>query len=92
MTENDQTEDEQNNDSHEIVNDLQALKPDPPLGDDQIIAAVIETVNKESTNEDLDGEEDEPPTRILHTDAKNAFDIALQYIEQNPTSTPMDIL
>ncbi|VEN43486.1 unnamed protein product [Callosobruchus maculatus] len=112
MTETDQTEDQQNNDSQEIVKDLQTLDPNvlasevedwitecdkdcdsyEELDDDQILAAVIETDNKETANEDSYCEEDELPTRISHTDAKNAFDIALQYIEQNPTSTPMDIL
>lgn len=107
MTENEHTEDEQNNDALEIVKDLQTLEPNVPaneveewinecdkdcdtfeeLNDDQIVAAV----SQETVNEDSDGE-DEPPTRISHNDAKNAFDIALQYIEQNPTSTPMDVL
>lgn len=62
------------------------------LNDDHIVAAVMENDGEETVNEDSDGEEDEPPARISHTDAKNAFDVALQYIEQNPTSTPMDIL
>lgn len=112
MIENDQTEYEQNNDTQEIVKDLQTLEPNIPasevekwitecdkdcefyenLNDDEIVAAVIENDGQEPVNEESDGEEDEPPTRISHTDAKNAFDIALQYIEQNPTSTPMDIL
>lgn len=107
MTENEHTEDEQNNDALEIVKDLQTLEPNVPaneveewinecdkdcdtfeeLNDDQIVAAV----SQETVNEDSDGE-DEPSTRISHNDAKNAFDIALQYIEQNPTSTPMDVL
>lgn len=111
MIENEPTEDGQN-DTQEIVKDLQTLVPNVPanevekwvtecdkdcetyeeLNDDQIVAAVMENDGEETANEDSDGEEDEPPTRISHTDAKNAFDVALQYIEQNPTSTPMDIL
>ncbi|KAL4703969.1 hypothetical protein ACJJTC_000355 [Scirpophaga incertulas] len=62
------------------------------LDDDQIVSTVLEHDGEEHVNDDCDCEEDEPPTRISHTDAKNAFDIALQYIEQNPSSTPMDVL
>lgn len=98
MTENDQTQGEQNNDSQEIVKYLQILEPNVPaneveewiteydkdcesyveLGDDQIVAAVLENDGKETANDYSDSDEDEPPTRISHTDAKNAFDIALQ--------------
>lgn len=62
------------------------------LNDDQIVATVLENDGEQTVNEDSDGDGDEPPTKISHTEAKNAFDIALQYIEQNSTSTPMDIL
>lgn len=112
MTESDQIEDEQNNDTQEIIKDLQSVQPNFPaseveewivqcdkncetsenLNDDQIITAVLENNGEETVNEDSDGDADEPPTQISHTDAKNAFDIALQYIEQSSTSTPMDIL
>lgn len=60
------------------------------LNDDQIIAAVLQ-VEDETENEDPD-DDYELPARVSHTDAKQAFDVALQYIEQNSTSTPMDIL
>lgn len=62
------------------------------LNDYQIIDAVLKNNVEENGIEDSDDDHDNPPARISHTDAKNAFDIALQYIEQNPTSTPMDIL
>ncbi|XP_049861744.1 uncharacterized protein LOC126355469 [Schistocerca gregaria] len=91
----------------EIIKDLQTLEPNitaneveewihecdkdcdtfEELNDDQIVAAV----SQETMNEDSDGE-DERPTRISHNHAKNAFDIALQYIKHYPNSTPMDIL
>jgi len=52
----------------------------------------LENNDEEIVNEDSDDDAEEPPTRISHIDAKNAFDIVLQYMEQNLTSTPMDIL
>jgi len=51
----------------------------------------LENNDEEIENEDSNGDAEEPSTRISHIDAKNAFDIALQYMEQNLTSTPMDI-
>lgn len=41
--------------------------------------------------EKSDSEEDKPRTGISHNGVKNAFDLTLQYIEQNPTSTSKDI-
>lgn len=61
------------------------------LNEDQIIAAVFENIDKETMNKDSDGDADESLTRFLHTNAKNAFDIAFQYIEQNSASIPMEI-
>lgn len=55
------------------------------LNYDQIIIAVLENNGEKTVNEDLEGDANQPPARILHTDAKNAFDIALQYIKQNST-------
>lgn len=62
------------------------------LNDDDIVAAVLEHDVDENVNSEFDSDVDEPPVQISHTDAKNAFEIGLQYIEQNPASTPMDIL
>ncbi|KAK9702087.1 hypothetical protein QE152_g30156 [Popillia japonica] len=62
------------------------------LNDDQIITAVSENNGEEIGNEDSNGDDGEPPPRNLHTDPKSAFDIALQYIEQNSTSTSMGML
>lgn len=112
MNESDRIDDEQNNDTQEIVKDLQTVQPNVPaseieewiaqcdedcetneeLSDNQIIAVVLEHNGKETVIEDSDDDDDEPPARISHANAKNAFDIALQYIEQSSTSTPMDIL
>lgn len=60
------------------------------LNKDQIIDAVLKNIDEETMNEDSDSDAYESLTRISHTNAKNAFDIALQYIEQNMASTPMD--
>lgn len=59
------------------------------LNDDEIIAAV-----QNATNEDSDAEEEEVDCDIVvtHSEAKDAFDIALKYLEQNPRATPMDVL
>lgn len=101
ITESDQIEDEQNNDTQEIIKDLQSVQPNFPaseveewivqcdkncetsenLNDDQIITAVLENNGEETVNEDSDGDADEPPTQISHTNAKNAFDIALQLVQ-----------
>ncbi len=62
------------------------------LNDDQIIAPVFENNSEETVNEDSNRDVDESSTRISPTDTKNAFDISLQYIEQNSTSTPVGIL
>lgn len=42
-------------------------------------------------NEPSDNDDDKRPTRNAHIGVKNTFDIALQYIEKNLTSTPMHI-
>ena len=57
---------------------------------DRIVPAISQ-IDEETVNEDPD-DDDEPPARVSHMEAKNAFDVALQYIEQNSSSTPMDIL
>lgn len=62
------------------------------LNEDHIIAAFLENIDdKETMNENTDSDADESFTRTSHTDAKNVFDIALQYIERNLASTPIDI-
>ncbi|KAF5302672.1 hypothetical protein FQA39_LY10168 [Lamprigera yunnana] len=70
---------------------LEPFSADPPL---RLIrpclsAAVLENNDEETVNENSDGD-DEPLTQISCTNAKNAFDIAFRYIEQNSTSTPID--
>lgn len=101
-----------NNDTQEIVNDLQSVQPSYlPVKLRSGLSNVIKTVKRvksltttrllpqfwknndaETVNEDSDGDADKPLTCNSHTGARNAFDIALQYIEQNSTSTLKDIL
>lgn len=59
------------------------------LNDDEIVAVV-----QSATNEDSDAEEEEVDRDIgvTHSEAKDAFDIVLKYLEQNPRATPMDVL
>lgn len=59
------------------------------LNDDEIVAAV-----QSANNEDSDAEEEEVDrdTGVTHSEAKDAFDVVLKYLEQNPRATPMDVL
>ena len=61
------------------------------LNDDQIVAAVQ---NDAAAEEENDTDEDDSLSDIVvsHSSAKDAFDIALKYIEQHPEATPMDIM
>lgn len=58
------------------------------LDDDQIVAAVL----KAEMEEDETDDEKQEPEKISHTAAKEAFEIAMKYIEQNPNATPMDVM
>ncbi|CAG2055284.1 unnamed protein product [Timema podura] len=51
----------------------------------------VSQVHEETINEGPD-DNDESPARVSHMQAKKAFDVALQYIKQNESSTSMDIL
>ena len=62
------------------------------LNDDEIDVAALEHDGEENVNKDSDDDDDQPPARVSHTDATNTFEIGLQYIEQNSTSTPMDFM
>lgn len=57
------------------------------LNDDEIVAVV-----QSATNEDSDAEEEDRDNGVTHSEAKDAFDIVLKYLEQNPRATPMDVL
>ncbi|KAK9701825.1 hypothetical protein QE152_g30327 [Popillia japonica] len=60
------------------------------MADDQIIALVLEQAGNE---EDAEEEEDEKEKEtISHFAAKDAFESALQYLEQQSTAISVDIL
>lgn len=53
---------------------------------EQIIAAVMQQPDEAVE------EGDEPAAKISHSEAKQAFDVVLQYIEEHSSSMPTDIL
>lgn len=59
------------------------------MGDDQIIDVVLEQAGNKA-----DEEEDNEKVKetISHSAAKDAFETALKYLEQQSTATSMDIL
>ncbi len=60
------------------------------LNDDQIVP-VFKSNSEENVNKDSNDDLKEPSTSILKTDTKSTFYIALQYIKQNSSSTPIGI-
>lgn len=60
------------------------------LDDDQIITAVLYAPEKETEEED--DANCEPNSKFSHSDAKEVFGVALHFIEEQPTSMPMDVL
>ncbi|KAG8262173.1 hypothetical protein J6590_057745 [Homalodisca vitripennis] len=96
------SDEEQDLDTRTIFRDLQTLQPEIEACDvsEWVATAEVDYTTEEEltdekiieTKDDVDDEDVEPTTRLSHTEAKNVFDLALQYIEQRPVSTPMDIL
>lgn len=72
------------------IDEWMAADPDPHenLNDEDIIAAV-EHREPEPMSSDDEGNDNE---LVSHSDAAAAFDLALRYVEQNPTSTPADAM
>lgn len=58
------------------------------LTDEQILG-IVQT---NAPTEDSDDEENIINDKVSHSAAKEAFEVALSYIEQHPTATPMDVL
>ncbi|KAL4702320.1 hypothetical protein ACJJTC_006926 [Scirpophaga incertulas] len=81
MNENDQVDNDQNSDTQIIVKEVQTL--DPNVTSNEIEEWITECDKDCKTYQELD--DDQIVSTVLEHDA-------LQYIEQNPSSTPMDVL
>lgn len=108
LTQAPETPDTPESDTAQLVRDLQSIQSDiqssdveewladgdgtsvtnEDLADEQIIDLVVQQAIEEESDED-EKEEDE---KISHSAAKDAFETALKYLEQQSTATAMDVM